>query len=53
MSDPHLNQMKLGKIHLISPCDSYIFDMTCDSELHPASLSSTCLSNTEKFLENK
>ncbi|CAD1470590.1 unnamed protein product [Heterotrigona itama] len=51
--DPHLNQMKLGRIHLISPCDSYISDTTCDSELYPASLSSICLSNIEKFLENE
>lgn len=51
-TDPCLNQMKLGKILPISPCDSYISDITYDSELLPSSLSNTCLSNIEKFLEN-
>ncbi|XP_060829520.1 cilia- and flagella-associated protein 69-like [Bombus pascuorum] len=52
-TDPCLSQMKLGKILPISPYDSYISDITYDTELLPSSLSSTCLSNIEKFLENE
>ncbi|XP_050588373.1 uncharacterized protein LOC126921145 [Bombus affinis] len=51
-TDPCSSQMKLGKILPISPCDSYISDITYDSELLPSFLSSICLSNIEKFLEN-